>query len=128
MLFIIFIAVLVLGIVLLTTDYEIMGTVLLYFGVIATFFSIITIGCMYDKSDLTDLQTEYLRLNYIKEYATEHQIDINVTTDLLEDIQEYNDKVILRQNYHDNFCIGIYIPDRYDELETIDYDVMMQIN
>lgn len=42
--------------------------------------------------------------------------------ELYTEIQEYNKNVVYKQNIQDNFWFGIYFPNVYDQLKTIDYE------
>ena len=45
-----------------------------------------------------------------------------MSADTTKDIQDYNERLVLRQELQRNFWMGIFFPNIYDEFETIDID------
>lgn len=106
------------------------GGISLGIGIIATIVSVVTIiyvACN-SQSTLIELQERYTAIN--TKISTEiytDKLDIN-DKDIITEIYEYNKDVKYGKHYQKDFCIGIFVPNIYDELETIDYNVVEKEN
>lgn len=49
-----------------------------------------------------------------------------MSADTTKDIQDYNERLVWRQELQRNFWMGIFFPNIYDEFETIDIDSYRQ--
>ena len=45
-----------------------------------------------------------------------------MSADTTKDIQDYNERLVWRQELQRNFWMGVFFPNIYDEFETIDID------
>lgn len=45
-----------------------------------------------------------------------------LSKEVIDEIQSWNESIIYNQKMQDNFWIGIFIPDVYDQFKTIDYE------
>lgn len=44
-----------------------------------------------------------------------------LSKEVIDEVQEWNKDVLYYQNMHDNFWVGIFYPNIFDQFETIDY-------
>lgn len=137
MLFWISLAVLVLGIVIgiiediidseVITDIGIAGIFIGFTASLIMIIFIIVNNCK-SYSKLIELQERYNAIN--TKLSTEiytDKFDIN-DKDIVDEIYEYNKDVRYGKHYQKDFWIGIFVPNIYDELETIDYNVIEKEN
>lgn len=133
MLFFIFVAILIAGIVLLIAyDNDCMiGEWCLYLGSIATligsismFISVIILCCSYTGVDgqIAAYQARYESLTYQYEndiYDNDNDLG---KKELMSEIQEWNEDMASYKENQDDFWIGIYIANIYDQFEFIEYE------
>ena len=133
MLFWISLAVLVLGIVIgiigdiidseVITDIGIAGILIGFTASLIMIIFIIVNNCK-SYSKLIELQEKYNAINTkisTEIYTDKFDID---DKDIVDEIYEYNKDVKYGKHYQKNFWIGIFVPNIYDEIETIDYNVI----
>lgn len=132
MLFWIFVAILVVGIVLLIAyDYDCiagdwcfcLGFSATLAGVLSVVISMIILCCSYTGLDgqIAAYQARYESLTYQYEndiYDNDNDLG---KKELMSEIQEWNEDLARYKANQDDFWIGIYIPDVYDQFEFIDY-------
>ena len=58
----------------------------------------------------------------VYQYENEIYCDYNVVYDLLTDIREYNEDLTYHQEIQDDFWIGIFYPNIFDQFELIELD------
>lgn len=125
MLFWSFIILLVVGIILNSVfKLEFLGelvTILSGFAVIISLFLIIgeytTIDSYLEKS-----REQYKAITYkIESDACRDEFGL-LNKEVIDEIQEWNKDTRFHQNIQDNFWVGIYYPNVFDEFETIDYE------
>ena len=125
MLFWSFIILLVVGIILNSVfKLEFLGelvTILSGFAVIVSLFLIIgeytTIDSYLEKS-----REQYKAITYkIESDACRDEFGL-LNKEVIDEIQEWNEDTRFHQNIQDNFWLGIYYPNGFDEFETIDYE------
>ena len=125
MLFWSFIILLVVGIILNSVfKLEFLGelvTILSGFAVIVSLFLIIgeytTIDSYLEKS-----REQYKAITYkIESDACRDEFGL-LNKEVIDEIQEWNKDVRFYQNIQDNFWLGIYYPNVFDEFETIEYE------
>lgn len=58
----------------------------------------------------------------VYQYENEIYCDDNVVYDLLTDIREYNEDLTYYQEIQDDFWIGIFYPNIFDQFELIELD------
>ena len=56
------------------------------------------------------------------QYENEIYCDDNVVYDLLTDIREYNEDLAYHQEIQDDFWIGVFYPNIFDQFELIELD------
>ena len=44
-----------------------------------------------------------------------------LSKEVIDEVQEWNEDILYYQNMQDNFWVGIFYPDIYDQFKTIDY-------
>lgn len=124
MLFWIFVALLIIGIVvLLFTYHDDLGLLIIVLSAFAIVVSLIVIIVNYTTAD-AQVETNKERYKAIMYKAeTESYCDEFglLNKDVIDEIQEWNEDLVFNQEMQDNFWLGIYIPNIYDEFETIDY-------
>jgi hypothetical protein len=125
MLFWIFVILVIIGLVIIKTkciDY--LGECFAVIAGIAVVVSLIIMTLEYTTID------SYLEANREIYKTITYKVESNVckdefgllSKDVMDEIQEWNKDVKFYQNIQDNFWIGIYYPNVYDEFETIDYE------
>lgn len=134
MLFWIFVATLIFGIVLgkiydRTHNHKLYwtgdaGDIMIYAGIIGTAVSVVimmlTLGA--PEADVAVYNERYESLVYQYENDIyENDNDLG-KRELMADIQEWNEDLAMNRELQDNFWIGIYIPNIYDRFEFIELD------
>lgn len=133
MLFFIFVAILIVGIVLLIAyDYDcIAGEWCFYLGlsttltgVLSVVISMIILCCSYTGLDgqIAAYQARYESLTYQYEndiYDNDNDLG---KKELMSEIQEWNEDMASHKEIQDDFWIGIYIANIYDQFELIEYE------
>lgn len=130
MLFWIFVLVLVLGIGLVHIynnknvgeGCAIAGVVLSVLCALAIFISLICMSCDYFavEGTIAKEQQRYESLMYQYENDIYNNDNDLGKKELMSEIQEWNEDIAAKQANQDNFWIGIYIPDIYDQFELIE--------
>lgn len=125
MLFWIFVILFIIGLVITKTDcVEYLGELLAVIGGIAVVISLIIITLEYTTIDscLEANREIYKAITYkVESDACKDELGL-LSKDVIDEIQEWNKDVRYYQNIQDNFWIGIFYPNVYDEFETIDYE------
>ena len=125
MLFWLFIILIVVGIVLYKVfDFEILGELIIGFATLATIISLVVIVGEYSTMDayLEQNREEYKAITYkMKSNACRDEFGL-LNKEVIDEIQEWNKDVRFYQDIQDNFWLGIYYPNVFDEFETIDYE------
>lgn len=125
MLFFIFIAILVIGILLFAfTQMDTLASWVTAIGAIAVVISLFVLGCSYIGTDgfIAENQTRYEMLVYQWEndiYDNDNDLG---KRELVKDIQEWNEDVARYQAIQDDFWVGIYHPNIYDQFEFIELE------
>ena len=128
MLFVIFAAILAIGIVIYIVSHDrdcdvltVIGMSTTVVGSIAVVVSIIIMLCSYAEVD------GYIAASNARHDALVYQYENNIydndndlgKRELIEDIQNWNEDLARYKENQDNFWIGIYIPNIYDQFEFI---------
>ena len=125
MLFWSFIILFIVGIILYKVfGFELLGelvTVISGFAVLIYLFIIIgeytTMGSYLEKT-----REQYKAITYkIESDACRDEFGL-LNKEVIDEIQEWNKDVRFYQNIQDNFWLGIYYPNVFDEFGTIDYE------
>jgi len=127
MLFWIFVILLIVGVlVTIYGDYhweDIGSFVVTISGIItAVLLLIIMVNYVTLDADLEKQRETYKAIVYkIESDACKDEFGL-LSKEVLDEVQEWNETIIYRQNAQDNFWVGIFIPNVYDEFELIDYE------
>lgn len=128
MLFVIFVILLVIGIVLIKLgdwDWkEFIGVPITVIAGLAVLISLIGIGLEYANLDgrIAELETRREMLVYQYENDIyENDNDLG-KRELIKEIQEWNEDLAYQQSAQDDFWVGIYWADIYDQFEPISLD------
>ena len=90
-------------------------------GVVILFMTVaICIGNFGADAKAAKYKERYDSLVY--QYENEIYCDDNVVYDLLTDIREYNEDLVYHQEIQDDFWIGIFYPNIFDQFELIELD------
>lgn len=121
MLFFIFVAILVVGIILAYYDYENSGIILTILGSAFVFLSVVVMAINFIGVDgyIARMNTRYDMLTYqYKNDVYDNDNDLG-KRELIVDIQKWNEDLSALRERQDDFWIGIYIPNIYDQFEYI---------
>ena len=125
MLFWSFIILFVVGIILYKVfEFELLGelvTAISGFAVIISLFLIIGEYTTMD-SYLEKSREQYKAITYKIESDTCRDEFGLLNKEVIDEIQEWNEDVVFNQSIQDNFWVGIYFPNVFDEFKTIDYE------
>ena len=124
MLFWIFVALLIIGIVvLLFTYHDDLGLLIIVLSAFAIVVSLIVIIVNYTTANaqVETNKERYKAIMYKAETESYYDEFGLLNKDVIDEIQEWNEDLVFNQEMQDNFWLGIYIPNIYDEFETIDY-------
>lgn len=80
----------------------------------------ICIGNFGADAKAAEYKERYDSLVY--QYENEIYCDDNVVNDLLTDIREYNEDLAYHQEIQDDFWIGVFYPNIFDQFELIELD------
>ena len=123
MLLIICILLLVAGIIWLIRDeWSVCALLLTIVGACALIISLVFIGINYINVD------GYVEVNHIRRDMLVYQYENDMydndndvgKKELIREIQDWNEDLAYYKNMQDDFWIGIYIPNIYDQFEPID--------
>lgn len=90
-------------------------------GVVILFMTVaICIGNFGADAKAAKYKERYESLVY--QYENEIYCDDNVVYDLLTDIREYNEDLVYYKEIQDDFWIGIFYPNIFDQFELIELD------
>ena len=128
MLFWLFIILFVVGIILYKVfEFEFLGDFGYFISIISGLAVIISLFIIIGEYTTMDSYLEKTREQY---KAITYKIESDSCRDefgllnkeVIDEIQEWNKDVRFYQNIQDNFWLGIYYPNVFDEFETIDYE------
>lgn len=121
MLFFIFVAILVVGIILAYYDYENSGIILTILGSVFVFLSVVVMAINFIGVDgyIARMNTRYDMLTYQYENDVYDNDNDLGKRELIVDIQKWNEDLSALRERQDDFWIGIYIPNIYDQFEYI---------
>lgn len=124
MLFWIFVILIVIGVIVICKFEEIdfIGAIMTATGIFGVLVALVVLIANYAGIDgkVERLQTRYETLVYQYEndiYDNDNDLG---KRDLMEDIREWNEDLSAKQANQNDFWIGIFIPDIYDQFEYIE--------
>lgn len=125
MLFWSFIILFVIGIILdKVFEFKLLGEFIATLSGFAVIVSLLLIIVEYTTMDsyLEKKREQYKAITYkIESYACRDEFGL-LNKEIIDEIQEWNENVVFDQSIQDNFWVGIYFPNVFDEFETIDYE------
>ena len=125
MLFWSFIIIFVVGIILYKVfEFELLGELVTAISGFAVLISLFLIIGEYTTMDsyLEKSREQYKAITYkIESDACRDEFGL-LNKEVIDEIQEWNKDVRFYQNIQNNFWLGIYYPNVFDEFETIDYE------
>ena len=125
MLFWSFIILFVVGIILYKVfEFELLGELATAISGFAILISLFLIIGEYITTDsyLEKTREQYKAITYkIESDACRDEFGL-LNKEVIDEIQEWNKDVRFYHNIQDNFWLGIYYPNVFDEFETIDYE------
>ena len=125
MLFWSFIIIFVVGIILYKVfEFELLGELVTAISGFAVLISLFLIIGEYTTMDsyLEKTREQYKAITYkIESDACRDEFGL-INKEVIDEIQEWNKDVRFYQNIQDNFWLGIYYPNVFDEFEIIDYE------
>lgn len=125
MLFFVFVALLAVGMILMYKSNDCMlegiGFGAMFIGICAVLVSIVAFGINYIGVDgyVARMNTRYDTLVYQYEndiYDNDNDLG---KRELIKDIQNWNEDLSARRERQDDFWIGIFVPNIYDQFEFI---------
>lgn len=124
MLFWIFVILIVIGVIIICKfdEIELLGGIIMAIGIFGFLFTLVVLIGSHVGIDgkVAGLQTRYETLVYQYEndiYDNDNDLG---KRDLMEDIREWNEDLSAKQANQNDFWIGIFIPDIYDQFEYIE--------
>ena len=73
------------------------------------------------NADLAKYQETYKALTYkLESEACRDEFGLLNKT-IIDEIQDWNESIVRKKNFQKDFWVGIFYPNIYDELKTIDY-------
>lgn len=125
MLFWSFIILFIVGIILYKVfEFESLGELITTLSGLAVIISLFLIIGEYTTMDsyLEKTREQYKAITYkVESDAYRDEFGL-LNKEIIDEIQEWNKDVRFYQNIQDNFWVGIYYPNVFDEFETIDYE------
>ena len=124
MLFWSFVILFVVGIILYNVFEFELGELVSTLSGLAVIISLFLIIGEYTTMDsyLEKTREQYKAITYkIESDACRDEFGL-LNKEVIDEIQEWNKDVRFYQNIQDNFWLGIYYPNVFDEFETIDYE------
>jgi hypothetical protein len=130
MIFWVFVILIVVGILMYIVSDKIYSDVLEFCGLFTAFVSFITVVVMLviiicegacAPSLVAENQERYKALTYkLESGACRDEFGL-LNKAVIDEVQEWNEEVVYYQVAQDNFWIGIFYPNVFDQFETIDY-------
>lgn len=104
-------------------DLNVTGWIVIVISIIVLFFMTIVLICEYTTANA------YLQQNKERYNALTYKVESEECRDefgllnkeIVDEIQDWNEDVVYRKEMQNNFWVGIFYPDIYDEFKTIDY-------
>lgn len=126
MLFWLFVILIIVGIIVynINFDLEILGGLIVTFSGIAVGISLFVIIIQYITINpyLEKNREIYKALTYKVESDACHDEFGLLNKEVIDEIQDWNKDVRFYQSIQDNFWVGIYCPNVFDEFEIIEYE------
>lgn len=77
------------------------------------------IGC---GAEVAEMNEQYKGITYkVESGACRDELGL-LSKEVIDEVQEWNEDIVYYQNVQDDFWIGIFVPNIYDQFETIGYE------
>ena len=104
--------------------FNLIGGLMVLVGVIALIVMLIILPICHIGTDanIAESQERYEALVYkVESGACRDEFGL-LNKEVLDEIQEWNECVVRNKNLQRDFWVGVFIPNIYDQFETIDYE------
>ena len=100
------------------------GTVIMIIAIFAIVISLFFISgnCIGVEASIARCNEQYEALTYKMESGACRDEFGLLSKEVIDEIQDWNEDVVFRQNIQDDFWLGIYYPNVFDQFNTIDYE------
>ena len=104
--------------------FKLIGGITTFIGGFVLLIMLVVIPCMYIGIDAKAEQSKeiYKAITYkVESGACRDEFGL-LNKEIIDEIQSWNKSVIYNQKMQNDFWVGIFYPDVYDQFETIDYE------
>ena len=105
-------------------DIEDAGKWISGISVVVLAIMLLSLCCTYINVDakVAENKERYTALEYkVTSGACRDELGL-LSKEVVDEVQDWNEDLVYYQNIQDNFWIGIFYPDVFDQFETIDYE------
>lgn len=106
------------------TEVENVGAWMLGISGVVLAIMVLILCCTHINVDafVAENKERYTALEYkVTSGACRDELGL-LSKEVIDEVQDWNEDLVYYQNVQDNFWIGIFYPDVFDQFETIDYE------